>query len=205
LPGPGRQDAIHISNSSASQLTAAGQQAGVTLLDGASATIAGDNDTVLAGDGTTVSVVGNGDATMVGTGATTVIDGDYNQFAAVSGGSVTFFGVKNAGAVNGTAVISGDGNPIALVGASSTAGNTLSPITQANVNAEGIDEVYLEVLGRDVDPAGLADAQAQLLLGGTLDGLRSALASGPEAQGDFVSTLSSVGATAPGQAEINAF
>ena len=198
-------DAISVSNDPGNITANTGVSAGVTLLDNAQANVIGSGNAIEAGTSANLGVFGNGNAVVAGANATLAVNGDYNQTASLSGGSVTFEGVDNSAALNNTALYSADGNPITFTGVPSDQGNVAAVIDQSPEVEDQIDEVYLEVLGRSVDSQGLAQAQATLIAGGSLNDVRTTLVTSQEVINDFDTTLSSVGADAPTSSEVAGF
>jgi hypothetical protein len=65
-----------------------------------------------------------------------------------------------------------------------------------------LDQIYLQVLGRDADPVGLAGYQGALANGFTLDQARSQIAHSAEAQSDLITLFQDTSHRAPGIAEL---
>ena len=201
----GNYDTVYSFNDLANATAANGQTAGIILGEGAGATVIGGGNSITVGLTSVAGVYGNGNQILGNINDLLTVVGTGNSVTTGAGSTLNVEGSGNSATITGTAVNALDGNPIALTGTPTNAGQLWTEYANSPATIENIDEVYQEVLGRSVDTQGLSNAQALLASGGTLDGVRAELATSSEASSDLASTLATVGADPASAAELSGF
>ena len=183
----------------------------VTAAAGA-VSLAGSHDTadislglVAVADNSSAQVNGTGNTVQAGTSDIVGIAGDSNYLQFQTGGAALFSGTGNAANVNGTALYQLDGSPLVTAGSIANAADFRAQMAQSATVINAIDELYNEVLARDADAGGMANAQAFYAAGGSLGDLRANLANSPELAADMLGTYAAIGAAPPTVSETGAF
>ena len=207
----GNLDAVNLGSSSTlaiaggSGIAVAGSNDVITATAGSGLAVSGNSNAIAIADGSSLILAGSGNYALAGTYDNTAIAGNNNTYSAAGPGAVTFAGTNNAADVNGTSVYTADGNPIALTGTLANAAELQQALAHSTQTADSIDEIYLEVLGRDVDATHLASYEDQIGTGATLQDVRTDVAKSGEAIDDMTATYAAIGAPGPTAEEIADF